>query len=71
MGHSTRLLEAYQKAGAASSRPNFEKAARPLDVQRFAKIVEGIMKRDGVPRLRAMQIAVREDPEAFKAYQGA
>ena len=65
------LFEAYQKAGAVSSRPNFEKAATPLDVQRFDKIVDGIMGREGVSRLRAMQIASRTEPEAFERFQSA
>ncbi len=66
-----RLLEAYQKAGAVSSRPNFEKAARPLDVQRFNLIVDGIAERDGVSRVEAMRRAAREKPEAFRALQRA
>ena len=66
-----KLLEAYQAAGAVSSRPNFEKAARPLDVQRFNLIVDGIAERDGVGRARAMQIAARTHPTEFQAYRSA
>ncbi len=65
------LFAKYQEDGAVSSRPNFEKAARPLDVQRFNLIVDGIAERDGVSRVRAMQIAARQEPEAFRRYQAA
>ncbi len=65
------LLDAYQKAGAVSSRPNFEKAARPLDVPQFNLIVDGIAERDGVSRVEAMRRAARQEPEAFRRYQAA
>ena len=66
-----RLFEAYQKAGAFSSRPSFEKAARPQDVQRFDLIVDGIAERDEVSRVEAIRRAAREEPEAFRRYQAA
>ncbi len=66
-----RLLEAYQKAGAVASRPNFEKAARPQAVQRFNLIVDGIAERDGVSRLEALRQAARTHPTEFQAYQRA
>ncbi len=58
------LLAAYQKAGAVSSRPDFTKAARPLDVQRFNLIVDGIAERDGVSR-RARPRHAKRSPDAI------
>ena len=66
-----RLFEAYQKAGAVSSRPKLEKAAKPQAVQEWDVAVAGIVERDGVSRVEAMRRATREEPEAFRRYQSA
>ncbi len=65
------LFEAYQKAGAVSYRPNFEKAARPLDVQEWDLAVAGVMERDGITRTAAMSRVRSERPHLYDALQRA
>ena len=65
------LLEAYQKVGAVSSRPNFEKAATPKAVQDFDYAVAGVMERDGVSRTAAMSRVRSERPHLYDALQRA
>ena len=66
-----RLLEAYQKAGAVSSRPDFTKAARPQAVQEWDIAVAGVMERDGVTRTAAMSRVRSERPHLYDALQRA
>ena len=69
------LLTKYQTEGDASIAKAADDLAkrrgRPVAVQRFEMIVDGIATRDGVARHVAMQRARRENPDAFAAFQAA
>jgi hypothetical protein len=66
-----REFEEYQRQGAVSYRPSFEKKTNPLAVQEFEVLIEGIALQERVGRDEAMRRARRRHPEKFERYQVA
>jgi len=69
------LLDAYQQEGEelakAAAAKTAKARARPEAEGDFLMLVDEIARRDGMPRYRAMEIARRQSPEKFRAFQSA
>ncbi|QPC43886.1 hypothetical protein HW532_15030 [Kaustia mangrovi] len=62
--------DAYQKAGAVTSRPVYEKSRSDAEIA-FEKLVDQIQTRDRSNRFEALKKAAREHPRELAAYRAA